>query len=159
MSSGNRGRVRHIFTYGTLMSSATGEMGAAERALLSAFAQKVGPASIRGSMFHAGACPGVVRDGGACGTVQGELWRLPHDMPSLVAALDAYEGCGPQSQLPHPYERKRLRIKTASGKRVTAWIYLWARSTDGLVRITDGRWRGPLQPVAAPLPLVSGVAA
>jgi gamma-glutamylcyclotransferase (GGCT)/AIG2-like uncharacterized protein YtfP len=138
-------RVRHVFTYGTLMSSAIGDMGAAERALLKAFGVCLGEASIRGEMFDAGACPGVVRKDDATGLVHGELWRLPRHLPDLVEALDRYEGCAAQSPLPHPYERRRVRVRSRSGERLTAWVYLWVRSTDGLARIADGRWRGPSQ--------------
>lgn len=138
-----RARVRHMFTYGTLMSCADGDMGTAERALLSAFAQRVGTTTIRGVMFDAGACPGVVLGGAAGDVVHGELWRLPGDMPSLLAALDAYEGCAPHCPLPYAYVRRRIRVRNPGGRRVTAWIYVWAKSTDGLMCIADGRWRGP----------------
>ena len=149
MPDSDHGRVRHIFAYGTLMSSASGDRGAAERALLLAFGRCVGHASIRGAMFDAGACPGVVLGGGRRDVVQGELWRIPPDLPDIVDALDRYEGCAAQSPPPHPYARHRIRVRCAGGGRVTAWIYLWAKSTDGLVRITDGRWRGPSLPALA----------
>lgn len=141
------GRVRYVFTYGTLMSSATGDMGAAERALVQAFGWFAGPASIRGSLFDAGACPGAVLGGGRRDLIQGELWRVPADVPEILEALDRYEGCAAQSPKPHPYRRQRIRVRCAGGGRVTAWIYLWAKSTDGLVRIADGRWLGPSQPL------------
>ncbi len=146
MPNFDHGRVRHIFTYGTLMSSATGDRGLAERALLQAFGQCVGLASIRAAMFDAGACPGVVLIGGRRDVVEGEVWRIPPDLPDILHALDRYEGCAAQSPKPHPYRRHRIRVRCAGGGRVTAWIYLWAKSTDGLVRILDGRWRGPSQP-------------
>lgn len=159
MPPADNARVRYIFTYGTLMSTATGNMGAAERALLDAFAQCLGPVSTRGAMFRAGACPGVVLGGRPDELVQGELWHLPDDMPDLLAALDAYEGCAPHCPLPHPYARQRLRIRTPRGNRVTAWVYVWAKSTEGLVRIADGRWRGPQQAPAATLAAAQEVAA
>lgn len=146
MPSLDRGRVRFIFTYGTLMSSASSDLGAAERALLNAFGACVGQTSIRGTMFDAGACPGVVLAGGPRDLVLGELWRIPVDVPDILEALDRYEGCAPQSPKPFPYGRHRIRLRCAGVGRVTAWIYLWERSTAGLVRIPDGRWRGPSQP-------------
>ena len=146
MPSNDRGRVRFIFTYGTLMSSASGDMGAAERALLKAFGTCVGQTSIRGTMFDAGACPGVVLTGGLRDIVLGELWRIPADVPDILEALDRYEGCAPQSPKPYPYGRHRIRVRCSGIGRVTAWIYLWERPTAGLVRITDGRWTGPSRP-------------
>lgn len=145
MTSLDKTRVRYIFTYGTLMSTATGDMGAAERALLNAFAKRVGPTTIRGRMYDAGACPGVVLEAGPGEIVQGELWHLPRDLPDLVAALDRYEGCAPLSPLPHPYARRRIRVAGEGARRVTAWVYEWVKATDGLPRIEDGRWRGPLR--------------
>ncbi len=159
MSAIHNSRVRHIFTYGTLMSTATGDMGAAERALMSAFAECLGPAAIRGRMFHAGACPGVLPGGTAGEIVHGELWRIPAHMPDLLAALDRYEGCAPHCPLPHSYARRRIRVRNSSDARVTAWIYVWVRSTEGLVPIPDGRWRGVLPATAAAGKSRSGVAA
>lgn len=145
MITSHKSRVRHIFAYGTLMSSEKGSMGAAERALLNAFAVRIGPATTRGRMYHAGACPGVVLGGSAKDVVHGELWQLPSELPDLLAALDRYEGCAHESPLPHPYTRLRIRLPVSGGQRVTAWIYAWAKSTEGLVRIEDGCWRGPLR--------------
>lgn len=136
-------RVRHIFAYGTLMSGAEGHQGAAERALLATFAQCLGAASTRGRMFDAGACPGVVLGGGVGDVVYGELWRLPDHRPDLLDALDRYEGCAPSCPLPYPYVRRRIRVRTRQGNRVTAWIYVWAKATAMLRPIPDGRWRGP----------------
>ena len=147
MPSNGHGRVRYVFTYGTLMSSATGDMGAAERALLQAFGRCAGRSTIRGAMFDAGACPGVVLSGGRHDVIQGELWRIPLELPDILEALDRYEGCAAQSPKPHPYGRHRIRARCIGVGRVTAWIYLWAGSTDDLVRIRDGRWLGPSRPV------------
>ena len=139
-SSGSR--VRYVFTYGTLMSSAHGEPGIGERALMRALAARVGTAAVRGRMFDAGVWPGVVLGGRASEVVQGELWRLPAHSCEILAALDRYEGCAQQCPQPHAYARRRIRLRTRDGRRVTAWIYLWIGSTDGLARIADGRWRG-----------------
>ena len=138
--------VRHAFTYGTLMSTATGAMGEAERALLKAFARRIGNAEIRGRMYDAGACPAVVLEAASHEIVTGELWQVPLEVPELLEALDRYEGCAADSPLPHPYARHRIDVSLPSGEMVPAWIYLWVRSTDSLARIADGKWRGPSAP-------------
>lgn len=155
-------RVRHIFTYGTLMSTAEGAMGAAERALMERHAKCLGTTRLRGTMYDAGACPGLVFDPTSSRRVWGEVWQLPEVGGDLLAALDAYEGCAPSSPLPHSYARCKVRVRQPSGQRVTAWIYLWIRSTDGLPLIADGRWRGAsrnMLELRQPRVVTTGVAA
>lgn len=138
-------RVRFIFTYGTLMSSADGDMGAKERALLGVFAQLCGRAKVRGRMYDAGACPAAILGGGVNDVVHGEIWHLPKHLSEVIHVLDLYEGCAPACPLPHPYARRRIRVRTPNGQRVTAWMYAWVKPVDGLRHIADGRWRGPVR--------------
>lgn len=135
-------RVRHIFAYGTLMSCIDGSLGAAERAALRAQGRCLGAASIRGRMFDADPFPGAVLDGAAGDRVHGELWQLPADSRNLLSMLDRYEGCTPQCPQPHPYRRHKIRVRTRCGRRVTAWMFVWADTTAALPRIPDGRWLG-----------------
>lgn len=135
--------VRHVFTYGTLMSSAGGAMGEAERALLRAFAKRIGVTVIGGRMFDAGACPAVVLEAGADDVVTGEVWQVPSERADVLEALDRYEGCAPESPLPHPYARRAIVVGLPSGEHVAAWIYVWALPTDGLAPIASGKWNGP----------------
>ncbi len=139
-------RISYIFTYGTLMSSAEGPLGSAERTMMSARGERVGNVAIRGQLFDTGLCPGVILAGSPRDRVQGELWRLPADRAELLAALDRYEGCAPDNPCPPPYARRRIRIREPHGRRVTAWIYVWLGPTTKLPRIADGRWR-PVQRV------------
>ena len=136
-------RVKFIFTYGTLMSTAEGSPGIAERAVMAASCHSIGTASIRGRLFDAGACPGAILGGNARDHVVGELWQLPGTPRDLIAMLDGYEGCAPHCPLPHPYLRKKIRIRAADGRRVTGWIYVWTGSTADLTQLADGRWRSP----------------
>ncbi len=145
-------RIAYIFTYGTLMSSAEGPVGAAERAMMSRGAELVGNVVIRGQLFDAGLCPGVILAGGSRDRVQGELWRLPVDRVELLAALDRYEGCAPGTAAPPPYARRTVRIREPHGRRVTAWIYVWLGSTSKLPRIADGRWRPVQRPRETTVP-------
>ena len=146
-------RVRYIFTYGTLMSCCTGRQGAFERMQMQTFARVVGDGSIRGRVFDAGACPAAVLTiGKAEDRVRGEIWQLPADQEaaaSLLTVLDAYEGCRDDSPRPFPYVRRRIRVRTPDGRRVTAWMYQWVRPTRGLPLVPDGTWREPKHTVAA----------
>ena len=135
-----RNRIRFIFTYGTLMASEKSLRGESERALITAQCKPLGDAAIRGRMFDTGDYPGAVLGAARGERIEGELWQLPDASEALLAALDRYEGCAPDSPEPQPYARSRLRIRTEDGRRVTAWIYLWVAPTDKLPRIAGGRW-------------------
>jgi gamma-glutamylcyclotransferase (GGCT)/AIG2-like uncharacterized protein YtfP len=138
-----RDRIRHIFTYGTLMASAPGIRGAFERGRIVAKCRLIGSAVMRGRMLDTGPCPAVVLEAGSRAQVFGELWRLPdaHDeRRELLDLLDGYEGCAPTSPEPHPYARFARRIRAPDGSRPTVWVYLWTAPTAGLPRIADGRW-------------------
>ncbi len=138
-----RSRIRYIFTYGTLMSTCTGEQGQRERSLLARTAQSLGSAAIRGRLFEAGLCPAGIRDAGPLDRIQGEVWELSSDQQAVLSALDDYEGCGPLSPDPAPYRRTRIRPRLADGRRVTAWMYVWSLPTDNLTPVADGRWQEP----------------
>jgi gamma-glutamylcyclotransferase (GGCT)/AIG2-like uncharacterized protein YtfP len=92
-------------------------------------------------MFDAGPYPAVLLDAKPGERVHGELWRLPHDHGDLLDMLDRYEGCATESPEPQPYMRVPRRIRAPDGRRLTAWIYLWAAPVEKLPRIADGRWR------------------
>jgi len=134
-------RIGHIFTYGTLMASDRGPRGVRERARIAAQCIFVGSATIRGRMFDTGPYPAVLLDAGRGERVHGEIWQLPRHYEDLLAALDAYEGCAPDSPQPQPYARSSLRLRAPDGRRLTAWIYLWVAPVQKLPRIADGRWR------------------
>lgn len=153
-----RNRIRFIFAYGTLMASEKSLRGESERALITAQCKPLGDAAIRGRMFDTGDYPGAVLGAARGERIEGELWQLPDASEALLAALDRYEGCAPDSPEPQPYARSRLRIRTEDGRRVTAWIYLWVAPTDKLPRIPGGRWHTRNSPAhhahtsSAPIP-------
>jgi gamma-glutamylcyclotransferase (GGCT)/AIG2-like uncharacterized protein YtfP len=132
-----------IFTYGTLMSTATCDVGRAERAAMGRCARLNGPASLRGRMYDVGLYPAAVPTPLALSWIYGEIWQLPPDNDDLLAMLDRYEGCGPGCDPVPPYRRTRVSVRTRDGRRVRTWMYVWNRSTSGLMPIPDGRWRAP----------------
>ena len=132
-----------IFTYGTLMSTATCDVGRAERAAMARSATPGGPASLRGRMYDVGLYPAAVPTPLALSRIHGEIWQLPPDHDDLLAMLDRYEGCGPGCDPVPPYRRTRMSVRTRDGRRVQTWMYVWNRSTSGLMPIPDGRWREP----------------
>jgi gamma-glutamylcyclotransferase (GGCT)/AIG2-like uncharacterized protein YtfP len=90
----SRGPTSHIFTYGSLMSTADLDIGRAERRALTTAATLIGRASVAGLLFDVGPYPAAVLTRHGIERVYGEVWRLPCRPASLLESLDRYEGCG-----------------------------------------------------------------
>ncbi|HZR84158.1 MAG TPA: gamma-glutamylcyclotransferase family protein [Candidatus Binatia bacterium] len=126
----------HLFVYGTLRAGSRG--GPAK--LLSERAVRIGLARVRGALYRVGAYPGLVLGSASdSDRVQGDVFALPDD-PSLLAALDRYEGCGPDDPRPHAYERVRADAELDDGRRVSAWTYAWLGRVDPADRIPEWPW-------------------
>ncbi len=97
----------------------------------------VGEGTVRGALLDLGGYPGWIEDG--AGRVRGEVYRLlaPGAVP---AALDAYEGCAPDSPPPHEYERVQRPVRLRDGRSVRAWVYRYIGPRRGRRRITGGDW-------------------
>ncbi len=72
----------HLFAYGTLR-----DPGRPPGSDLLRDCERVGDASVRGTLYDAGSYPALVLDG--TDTVPGIIWRCPAD---LLPRLDRYEG-------------------------------------------------------------------
>lgn len=118
----------HLFVYGTLRQDAGHPM----HEVLRAAAHRIGPGRARGVLYRVDWYPAVVLDD-AAGWVTGELYQI-HD-PAGLAVLDDYEGAGPP---PSEYRRVTTRVWLEHGEVHEAWIYEYAWSVDGLVRIESG---------------------
>lgn len=123
--------VDHLFVYGTLRRAAAHPM----HALLSAAADSIGAARVRGRLYQLGHYPGLVLDDRA-GWVVGELFFV-HD-PSVYAVLDEYEGAAPTDRPPHEYARVVGQVARAEGLQVSAWIYEYRWSVVGRAVISSG---------------------
>lgn len=98
-----------------------------------------GEACARGRLHAVAWYPGLVLDE-AAGEVRGELWRL--EDPSVLARLDAYEGCGEHDPPPHEFQRVRATVRrVADAEAVDAWIYAYTRPVDEATRVISGDWR------------------
>lgn len=137
----------HIFTYGSLMSTADCDVGRSERRQLAAAAVLVGPASIAGLLFDVGPYPAAVLTSTGRERIEGEVWRLPRHRKWLLDLLDRYEGCATGSPEPFTYVRRRVHVLAADRRAVAAWMYLWNRPLGAMPRIDGGRWR-PARPTA-----------
>lgn len=93
----------------------------------------VEPATVRGRLLDLGRYPGLV-DGR--GRVHGELYVIGRG--ELLAVLDREEG--------YNFERRRITVTLAGGRRARAWIYAYRGPRERAVPIPEGddrrgRWR------------------
>ena len=95
----------HLFAYGTL---ATPDASPAARELL-AGCDRVGPATVRGTLYDLGDYPALLLSGEDA--VAGTLWRCPVDR---LPALDRYEGVAEGL-----FRRVGFRVRG-----VACWVYV-----------------------------------
>jgi gamma-glutamylcyclotransferase (GGCT)/AIG2-like uncharacterized protein YtfP len=120
----------HLFVYGTLMS------GGENHLLLAPHAELVGPGRMGGRLFVVDYYPGLVDSEDPAETVVGEVWRLLQ--PDLLPELDDFEQC---TDVPPLFIRASRTVTMESGGPLSAWVYVYARSTSGMQSIPSGDWR------------------
>ena len=131
---------RHLFVYGTLMTSAgAARTGKAMRARLQREAESLGPATTAGQLYDLGRYPGLVALPQAADLVHGEVFRLI-DPAGAFRWLDAYEDVTPGDP-DSEYERVLRAARLASGDDLEAWVYLYRGDLTGGRRVADGRWQ------------------
>ena len=125
---------RHLFVYGTLMRASRSPYAQ----LLRALAQFVGEGWTPGRLYHLGRFPGAVFGDYCTNRVHGELFLLRGN--TLLAALDAYEGCGGQATKPDLFCRDVVEVRLARGGKFPAWVYPFAGAVRGRPLIASGRF-------------------
>ena len=128
-----------LFAYGTLMTAATGALGAAQRARLNREAVSLGPATTEGRLFDLGRYPGLVLPGAPGTVVHGEVFALT-DRERSLRWLDAYEGIIPGTPGAGEYVRQQRPVDLADGRRLTAFVYVYQRDISQARWLPDGRW-------------------
>ncbi len=125
----------YLFVYGTLRRDAAGS----PHPLLAGAAQFVGAAQCRGRLYQVADYPGLVASGNPRDMVRGEVYELDESL-ALLPRLDDFEGCGPGFPRPTEFVRRSRAVWLDDGTIVAAWVYLYNRSTDGLLRIEGGEF-------------------
>lgn len=125
-----------LFVYGTLRPDSDHPIGR----LLADYAERIGPAVVRGAMYDLGAYPAAVPEGagdaalaaarGGSREIRGELLRLRD--PSLLRTLDLYEG--------FEFVREQRTVELWDGSPVEAWVYVYHGPLDGAPRVASGSW-------------------
>jgi gamma-glutamylcyclotransferase (GGCT)/AIG2-like uncharacterized protein YtfP len=132
-----RGGPPYLFVYGTLMRASRSPYAK----LLKTRAQFFSEASVPGRLYHLGRFPGAVFDPACRSRVYGEVFLLR--APSLLDALDAYEGCRPDDPEPQLFQRAIVEVRLSRGGTLAAWAYPFAGATSGRPRIAPGRFKLP----------------
>jgi gamma-glutamylcyclotransferase (GGCT)/AIG2-like uncharacterized protein YtfP len=130
----------HLFVYGTLMSTAAGDLGRDMRLRLRREARVVGAATLQGRLHDLGRYPVMVSSDDAADIVHGELLDIIDPVVTLPW-LDDYEGIGRGAAHVDEYRRIETVSRLTAGGELAAWVYLFNRPVTGLPRIRSGRWQ------------------
>jgi gamma-glutamylcyclotransferase (GGCT)/AIG2-like uncharacterized protein YtfP len=117
----------YIFVYGTLRRDTNSEM----HHLLAKNAEFVSDATYRGKLYQIDYYPGAVPSDDPNDVVEGEVYLL-HQADVVLPLLDRYEECVPDFPEPNEYSRRKQTVLLKNGRTVTAWVYLYNHSTEGL---------------------------
>jgi gamma-glutamylcyclotransferase (GGCT)/AIG2-like uncharacterized protein YtfP len=126
-------RGHFLFVYGTLRRTGTGGI----HPLLGGCVQFVGAAHMPGKLYKIADYPGLVLSDNRRDRVRGEIYEIGRP-DKLFSRLDPYEGCGPRFPPPTEYVRRKHEAILDDGTVLVAWVYLYNRSTAGLVVIENG---------------------
>jgi gamma-glutamylcyclotransferase (GGCT)/AIG2-like uncharacterized protein YtfP len=131
---------RHLFVYGTLMSTAAGALGRVQRDRLARESRGLGPATMAAArLYDLGRYPGLVESGQMSDVVHGEAVALLNPQRTL-AWLDTYEGLAAGDDVRSEYARLERPIQLARGDTLQAWVYVFLRDVTRRRRIANGRW-------------------
>lgn len=123
--------LEHLFVYGTLRRP-EGPPGGVADALRSG-AAVVGEGEIAARLYRTASYPAAVPDEES--RVRGTVYRL--EAPDRVLrVLDRYEGCEPEGS--GLFRREEVEVSLDGDGSLTAWAYLWNRSTADLREIPSG---------------------
>ena len=127
----------YLFVYGTLRRDTESEM----YHLLARYAVFVGEATYQGRLYRIDDYPGIVPSDDPTRQVKGEVFSL-HEPAKGLSALDQYEECGPGFTEPAEYVRVKQEVVLGTGQKLTAWVYIYNRPTEGLPVIASGDFFG-----------------
>ena len=123
--------MQRLFVYGTLRRHFQNE----HARLLADQGIWIGPARLRGRLYHLGSYPGMVLTADA-EWVSGELYQL-RDGTGILAELDEYE----QSA---GFSRVSGGVVAADGEDLPAWVYIYDLAVNETQRIVSGDYAAHL---------------
>jgi gamma-glutamylcyclotransferase (GGCT)/AIG2-like uncharacterized protein YtfP len=99
----------------------------------------MGPATVRGHLFHLKGYPGAIHDPGCDKKIHGELYQLIN-VKETFFWLDEYEDGNTGNYTNCLYQRIRVPV-IFGNKKMMAWMYAYIQSTRNLERIDSGDYR------------------
>jgi gamma-glutamylcyclotransferase (GGCT)/AIG2-like uncharacterized protein YtfP len=126
-----------LFVYGTLRRS----QGHPLAGFLADRADWVGLGHVAGRLYDLGSYPGLIEPRTEADWVTGDVYELRQAAETL-ALPDRYEGCGPEDDPPHLYERCQTMVHLAAGEPRTCWVYLYRGPVREEGRIVSGDYAG-----------------
>jgi gamma-glutamylcyclotransferase (GGCT)/AIG2-like uncharacterized protein YtfP len=129
--------MKHLFVYGTLLpglapAAVAGVMGRC---------RVVGAGVLRGRLFHLGAYPGCVLDGGCESVVWGRVLEVPEPVGEVLGRLDWYENFVASDSAGSLFVRTACNVSLEGGGQVEAWVYVYNRDVSRARLIESGRWQ------------------
>ena len=118
-----------VFLYGTLRRGAC-------NAQRMAGAEFVAAGTVAGRLILVDWYPGLVIDP-QDGLVVGEVWEVPRE---LMAELDRYEGCDPESGAGEEYRRVMAVVRLEDGSVTEAWVWEWIGVVGDCPVVEGGDW-------------------
>ena len=123
----------YLFVYGTLRRGANHPM----HQLLMQNSRFIGMAHFQGKLYQVTHYPAVVASTHPDEQVLGEVYQLLQP-EQMLPELDRYEECGADFPAPQEYRREMQQVVLENGDSLTAWVYLYNRSTVGLEQLLSG---------------------
>jgi gamma-glutamylcyclotransferase (GGCT)/AIG2-like uncharacterized protein YtfP len=123
-----------LFVYGTLMHRSPHPMARE----LARRARLIGEGRVRARLYLISHYPGVITSDDTDDIVFGDVFAT--DDAALLAALDDYEGCGPDDDAPTEYARVIRDVTLADGTTIRAWVYVYNWPVDPARHIASGRF-------------------
>ncbi len=130
MGSMKHPETRYFFAYGTL------KRGQSACSLLKPAARFICAGVMRGRLYDQGSYPLALAATGPDQELAGEVYEMS-DPPSLLQALDRYEGAGVHSEGGGGYYRTQADVLGGDGKTYRAWVYLFAGRVGSSRRIFE----------------------
>ena len=127
---------KYLFLYGNLIQRDPPDK---EIARIVKRLHRVGTAFVRGRLYDFGDFPGAVVDPSSNSFVRGELVELPDD-DNILHALDKYEEFDSANPRKSLFVRSKVEIKTADGRLIEGWIYVYNKNPGDPPLIRGGNY-------------------